>query len=35
MKTLFAKLVSHKGVYYLFLIAMLGLLLAADMKWSP
>jgi hypothetical protein len=35
MKTLFAKLVSGKGMYYLLLIAMLGLLLAAEMKWSP
>ena len=35
MKTLFAKLVSNKGVYYLLMIAMLGLLLAADFKWAP
>ena len=35
MKTLFAKLVSHKGVYYLFLIAALGMLLAAEFKWAP
>jgi hypothetical protein len=35
MKTLFAKLVSNRGIYYLLLIVTLGVLVAAEFKWAP
>jgi len=31
----FGKLVGNKGIYYLLMIAVLGLLLGASYKWSP
>ena len=31
----FRKLAGHKGIYYLLMIATLGLLLGAGAKWSP
>jgi len=31
----FGKLVGNKGIYYLLMIAVLGLLLGASYKWHP
>jgi len=31
----FGRLVANKGIYYLLMIAVLGLLLGAGYKWSP
>jgi len=31
----FGRLVVNKGIYYLLMIALLGLLLGAGYKWSP
>ncbi|MCK4394905.1 hypothetical protein KAX17_18555 [Candidatus Bipolaricaulota bacterium] len=31
----FGKLVGNKGIYYLLMIAVLGLLLGAGYKWHP
>jgi len=32
---LFAKLAKNKGIYYLLMIASLGLALGANVKWHP
>lgn len=34
-KKVFIKLGKHKGVYYLLMIASLGLALGAGVKWHP
>jgi membrane protein YqaA with SNARE-associated domain len=35
MKKLFSKMASKKGIYYLLLVAALGSILGANVKWSP
>jgi hypothetical protein len=35
MKKIVRNLLVGKGIYYLLMIATIGLLLAADFKWSP